>query len=500
MKKMKLSQHQVILLVILLLGLFLRIYDLTRESLWFDEGLSLSASYFSPAQIIRLVIAGSHKNPPLYYCLLHYWTVLFGDSDFSVRSMSAVFGFFSIVMIYKVGAILFDQKVGMWGSLLLALSAFHIQFSQEVRAYSLMSLLTLLSLYFFIKMLKERIRNVSIPYVLSTGLLMYTHVFGLFIVLVQNIYVAILLFLSRGVSVKRWMLLQGILVLLFMPWAGILMTKIARVQGNYWLPEPTGHTLYGAFLNYAGSPLALLSFLILSVVAAAPFERIRGSINWNRFFKPYKEYSGDVGLSTFERILLLLLWLLLPIILPFIISQFSQPIFHQKYAIGASLAFYLLVALGIERVNRKYVKVFIICVVTILSLIDVRGYNNTFHKEQWRKVAQYVDQNAEPGDLVLFVIPNFFLFDHYSQRNDLIKKRFQRKARQGARQVDEKAQEELARTAKDYKRVWVIFRGKYDRSFGDLEEGPLGVSHSLSYHKKYVRVEVYLFEKRAVQK
>jgi uncharacterized membrane protein len=79
-------------------------------------------------------------HPPLYYVILHYWINLFGDTEFSTRFLSVIFGLFSIFMIYKVGTLLFNKNVGMLSSLLLALSVFHIQYSQEVRMYLFISL------------------------------------------------------------------------------------------------------------------------------------------------------------------------------------------------------------------------------------------------------------------------------------------------------------------------------------------------------------------------
>ncbi len=149
----KVSKTQIILLLIILVGLFLRIYALSSDSLWNDEIGSIKISKLELFQI-----AGRYDvetNPRIYYIILHYWINLFGDSEFSVRFPSAIFGLFAILMMYKVGTLIFDREVGVLSSLILALSTFHITYSQEARMYSLMVLLTLLSIYFFIKLLKK---------------------------------------------------------------------------------------------------------------------------------------------------------------------------------------------------------------------------------------------------------------------------------------------------------------------------------------------------------
>ena len=62
-------------------------------------------------------------------------------------------------MLYKVGKTLFTSKIGLYASVIMAVSVFHIKYSQEARMYSLLTFTTLLSTYFFIQVLKKINRN-----------------------------------------------------------------------------------------------------------------------------------------------------------------------------------------------------------------------------------------------------------------------------------------------------------------------------------------------------
>jgi uncharacterized membrane protein len=62
--------------------------------------------------------------------------------------------------------------------------------------YSLMVLLALLSMYFLTRFLQGNTVAISVGYVVSTTLLLYTHVYGVFIIIAQNVYLLTLLFLS----------------------------------------------------------------------------------------------------------------------------------------------------------------------------------------------------------------------------------------------------------------------------------------------------------------
>jgi mannosyltransferase len=184
------------LLAILFLGTFLRVYQLGTESLWRDEGWTTwFASLGGPSEIVEQ--SKTDNNFPTYYLVLRYWIGLFGDSEFSVRFPSALAGVLAVA-IYKVGQFLFGRSTGLIASLLLTLSPFHIAYSQEARVYSLMTLLAVLSFYFFLEVLAKSNAAARTGYILSTTALLYCHVYGLFIVLAQNIYYLATAFLGKA--------------------------------------------------------------------------------------------------------------------------------------------------------------------------------------------------------------------------------------------------------------------------------------------------------------
>jgi len=61
-----------------------------EESLWWDEGFTVWASGLPLGQIIPF--ARSDNQAPLYYLMQHYWGLCFGNSEFALRSLSALFG------------------------------------------------------------------------------------------------------------------------------------------------------------------------------------------------------------------------------------------------------------------------------------------------------------------------------------------------------------------------------------------------------------------------
>jgi uncharacterized membrane protein len=150
------KDRKIILLLsfIVAVGIFLRIYELGTESLWLDEADSLYSAHQSIIQLLK-DCAVWHRHPPLHFFMLYLWIPVFGNSEVAVRLPSVIFGIISIVLIYKIGRHLFNEKVGLISSFLSAISYYHIYYSQETRSYSLLLFLTLLSFLFFIKLISS---------------------------------------------------------------------------------------------------------------------------------------------------------------------------------------------------------------------------------------------------------------------------------------------------------------------------------------------------------
>jgi len=136
--------------LVTLLGLGLRFYRLSNQSLWTDEVASLETARVPLGQIVERS-AVQNNSPPTYFLLLR---VLVGDSNRNIevraRWLSALAGALSIPVF--VGIVYLWRR--HWGTaltagLLLATNPLHLWYSQEVRAYSLMLFFGLLAVLFF---------------------------------------------------------------------------------------------------------------------------------------------------------------------------------------------------------------------------------------------------------------------------------------------------------------------------------------------------------------
>jgi len=180
----KINYSNVILLMILFIGSFLRIYKLDYKGLWLDEIIEVTTA---DSNTIAGVLESTtqHLSPPLGLIIPHFF-LQFGNNDFIARLPSVIFGILSIVLIYTVAKSLFGIKEGLISALLLSISPFHIWYSQEARMYSLFVFFSLLSILFFYKGIVDNEKKMWYGFIISTTLNIYTHYFAFFMILTYS--------------------------------------------------------------------------------------------------------------------------------------------------------------------------------------------------------------------------------------------------------------------------------------------------------------------------
>jgi mannosyltransferase len=414
--------------LIIIAGLLLRVYDLGTESLWHDEAESIYESTLSLKEI------SSHSNqPPLYFIILNWWIHLWGSGEIAIRSLSVIFGVLAILMTFLVGKELFNNRVGAIGSVLSAVSQFSIFYSQDARAYSLLLLLSLVSYYFFIRILK-RDKTWNYPcYFLATVLLGYTHIYGLFILSSQIVY---FLIFWKKYKLQRVRLISTftVIIISLSPIVILLGHRVMSVaKSGFWIPRPSLMTLSETFLEYASgfritrfSPestnstlsttvkyILLLLYVVLALFSLLFLTREKNKQKTSKSRNKSRNKMLQSNTDSASELVLLILWLFFPILLPFIASQLLTPIYLSRYTIAALPAFYLLVARGTSIFGKKMLTSVLI-VIVLLSSLGLYNYYTVDIKEQWREAANFVESESKDGDVIVFCQPYVQRpFDYY---------------------------------------------------------------------------------------
>ena len=127
------------------------------------------------------VIPHSEATPYLYYVLAWPWTRLFGSGEVGIRSLSALAGTATVVAAYGAGAALVSRRVGLITAALVAVNPFLIWYSQEARAYALVTLFVAVGLWFLGRGLAGS-RSALLGWAIVSGLALATHYFSIFVV------------------------------------------------------------------------------------------------------------------------------------------------------------------------------------------------------------------------------------------------------------------------------------------------------------------------------
>lgn len=467
----KLINYLYIVVIILLIGTSLRLYDLNRKSISLDESFSIYHAQKPLIDNIKVTITDNH--PPFYQILLHYWVCLFGISDFSTRLLSVLFGVLSIFILYLLASLMFNQKVGIYSALILALSIFHIQFSQYARNYSLFVFLTLVSCFFYFKYTLTRKKSYVVGYLISTILLLYTHYFALFVILFQNIHF-FLQNLIKFDKIKKWILIQLVIIIFYIPLLLIFINRFYEVSSFFWIQKPTLFYFLYTFYTLAGGIFILSLFVILAIIILLKHKKIK------------------LKNKNFYKILFLLLWLLIPLITTYIFSLFFTSLYLPRYLIPFSIPFFILFSLFLVRL-KKIPQFIVIIIFLWLSFGNLYYlYYETHSEQEWRDAAAYIKKDIGEDDIILINAPYTnkpfsYYYDPVCFKSDL-DACLSTKNIYGVENANR-----LPNKLKDVKGIWLILSHS---NFVDKEGSLLkyfNQNYDLSDSKEYLGIKIYHF-------
>lgn len=348
------------LFLILLLSFLIRLINL-NQSLWLDEAISATTvEKYGAVQILTKFIEGD-VHPPLYYLILDLWSSVFGFSEVSLRTPSIIFAVLTCLFVYKIGKKLTSEKISQIAALFFALNPLSVYYSQEVRMYSLTTLLVTLAIYGLVSK-KNWLFIIGFTGALYTD---YLPILMLPIFLVTN-------FKSAVIS-----------LLLFVPWLPVFFRQLSAGASLATSNPEWGNVVGGG--NLKNLALTFIKFI---------FGRV--TID-NKIL--YAAISFLVGLEYIFILIkakrkLLWAWLLVPIVLGFLISL-KIPIFGYHRFLFVVPAFCLLLAIGARRSVSR------ITFVTVISLLSIIFFNLNYslHREDWRSAVTYIENN--PGIVLM---------------------------------------------------------------------------------------------------
>lgn len=402
--------HYAALSAIILIGAYLRLTELSRQSLWFDEIDVVVRAQRPFGQVLHTFVQQG-ENGPLYNLMLALWIRVAGISEIAVRFPSAVAGTLAIPLIYLLGRRVAGSTVGLIAAGLLAISPYHVWYSQEAKMYSIVVLLALASTYAFVAALETNERLWWVAYVVVTSLMFYTHVVTVLVFVAQSLY-AVLSYRSWRGREKSWLIAAAALTLPYVPialWAAKVV-GLTNTQVATWQPPVA---LWDA-IQIFGIKFAINRYNMTQQVRAEILYAVLAGIG----------ILALAWLSRRTRWWLLFTSLTIVPVFGLWLVSIRQSVFSDRYGIVALPAYLLLIAVAVGWMLRQRIAwplgllaAFLLIALAWGPLRDVNRSDKA-QKEDWRSAYAWVGGQAQPGDVIL-VQPGYLIttYDYYEQRD-----------------------------------------------------------------------------------
>ena len=390
--------------LILSIALALRLYRLGVPSLWWDEMGQVLA--VRESLINTLYSAQQHHGAAPIDYLITFFVVRVNQADFILRLPAAIWGVLSVYWLYRIGKLIYSREIGMIAALLLAINPFHIRYSQELRFYSLFILLMLISSEVAWRSYHTRVKKGWILYAVLATLMLYTHYFGAFVIILHGIGILLACLEKRSMAheksfcLKRemgyYIVAAGAAVILFLPWF-----------------------FYDA-LNETGLPRASVPNLELAIFRNTLYSF---SGNVDVYWFVWLAFAIIGLLVTYQRSkvlgILFAVWLVVPIFFIILLDQNKSYFYNPRQYIFVLPLYLLLVGVGITEISKRVAdmlrqlfgksisgqKIAILVVVPfiVLTFFPLKNYYvYQDRRENWKEMIVIVRNNIQEGDVVLF--------------------------------------------------------------------------------------------------
>jgi 4-amino-4-deoxy-L-arabinose transferase-like glycosyltransferase len=446
----KLYRWRLFLLLLILLAFALRVHKLDNFGFWTDEGLTPLRAGYSVGEILsnRVIIqegVTQDTHPPLYFLIIHFSQMLLGRSDFAFRYPSVLFGLLLVPLLFQLGRRLDGITVGFLAALLAAVNPLQIWYAQEARMYTLLVLLGAITTYLLWRALtatslsNQALAGRLLLYFLFAGLAIYTQYTAVFLVGIQLIFWAWLLW-QRGE--RRLILVTAVAGLLIA--VPLLPYTVPRLftgaETNYFYVPPWimlqdvvhGFGL-GMTVDFSRWEIKLidLGLAFLLFIGAAGFRRSR---QVTAQIAPAGLQTVPATAGRAERLQKqrdgltrsFILSYLLAAALGLMLASLIKPMYMgARHIMIGSPAFFLLAARGFMMLPERprqlptLLAALILLAGPAISLHNLY-FNPLYAKDDVRMLIGYIEQRAGSSDLVLYNNAVLMaLHWHYQKRPDL---------------------------------------------------------------------------------
>ena len=394
------------------IALACNLFQIGKQSMWFDEILSVERARQSFPVLWQIIFA-TQPNMALYYIFLHFWlslTSLLGlnPTELVVRFPSAVFAALSSMVIFLLGRRFLGFIAGFIAAALYLFNNLQLVYAQETRSYALQLFLICVTWYalFAALTVASHRKRWWLCYALVTVLAIYSHLFSSLILFAQVAAFISLILLPGEWRTRARQQLRTFIAALAAIFVLILPLLYTGRHGGKtgWLPIPHVIDIYLLFLTISANSRIYL-YLLLAFCLLGLFVAIISYPAWGKRPLSKIELIGvieDKRLARIQQLLpvvfALLCWLVIPIVLSYIISQGSTRLFSSRYLVTIVPPFMLLVGLGLAVIRWRIIQVVLALGLLLLTIHYLPLPYQRTQAEDWNTTTFWLEQHYQAND------------------------------------------------------------------------------------------------------
>ncbi len=517
----------ILLILLILFGSALRLFQWDERSLWQDEVFTVSLATGNPLFESTLLpdnfepdpstpqapeyyrkkanalqswddfVAGLQHNiqMPFYPFVIRHWVTFLTDSPIHLRMLSILAGVLAIPSAFFLGRELMDNRLGLLMAGIFTLSGFQLIYSQTARVYALLTLITLLSSWVLIRLTRLPQRKKSLLCLLFAVLSLlgaYSHYFYGFILIFHGAWAV--LQSVKSSELRKPLLITGLMIGFFsLPGLWLLFNQLQFIKtighGNLnglWEPLNLMERLWSNLLSMISPKDTPTKIVVFMLIIGGVVQGLRKKLP-----APPLLFAG--------------LWLLILVgglVSVDLISE-THRIMSKRYLILASPAIVLLLAYGLYALFTSFPKQRVIVGLLFCGFVGLMAQNcvqvlsgeKFLRKEDYRSAGLVIQAEHQPGDLVLishsgvhaagmaFYLPDVITMAGISRRNE------------GTVWLPSKLAQHLSGLTQNKSNVWLVETHIRPRSLQQAIEAWMNQSYSLKSTRKFSSVRLLQFKK-----
>ena len=361
----KIDKKLIFVILFCSIGLYLRLYQINFEDYWFDEQASFYVA--DPSLLFKETVERSYEldygTHILFNFILKYFFSIFYYDPQIGRLVPLIFGFLSIPAISYLTLYVTSNKSYIFVTFLTSINFYLISYSQELREYSLVFLLSVLSILFFCKAIdnlidsKNKLYNITL-YSFFSLIGLCTHIFFFIIIFSQITYLFYIYFLEK----KKVFLILISIVCIFIVYL-LFMYDILILQmsiNDFWIKNIEIDFIIDLYFpRFFGSHIMGALYLLILIYL----------LILNKFFLFRYENKN----------LLLVILFFFSYLIPIIYGVIAMPVLTDRYIIYTLIPILVLISNLVFNLKNKKVRFSILFIIITSTLIN--NYGEIFNRK-----------------------------------------------------------------------------------------------------------------------